>query len=279
MKLRTPGKTPVFHLSAGFLFLFAVNLAACAKPPEGMVAVSGGSFTMGTNQTDADGKAAELGISKPWYADENPAHRIDLPTFFIDVHEVTNAAYRTFAQETGRRPPQHWAGGQVPEEIGSHPVTHVSWDDANAFCLWAEKRLPTEAEWEKAARGPNGSLYPWGNQFKATAANINAQIGTTTPVGRYEEGKSPYGAYDMVGNVWEWTATWYAPYPGGTYESQLFGEKVRVLRGNSWAGLGHFSKEDTDTVKAYYSRAGHRLFLQPQGRLNDVGFRCVKSKS
>ncbi|HEY5648607.1 MAG TPA: SUMF1/EgtB/PvdO family nonheme iron enzyme [Nitrospiria bacterium] len=244
-----------------------------------MVKIPAGSFTMGTNETDTENKAAEVGIRKEWFVDEHPARRVNLPTYFIDRFEVTNTAYYRFIQQTGNRIPPHWEGGGVPENIADHPVTYVSWEDANAYCLWAGKRLPTEAEWEKAARGPNGALYPWGNQFDPKIANINGLTGGTAAVGSYGKSSSPYGVQDVTGNVWEWTADWYQAYPGNDYHSDLFGEKARVLRGNSWAGLGHFSKKDTEIVKAHYSRASHRLFLGPTGRVNDVGFRCAKSKS
>jgi formylglycine-generating enzyme required for sulfatase activity len=214
---------------------------------------------------------------KPWFSDEHPAHRVKLPLYFIDKYETTNAEYRTFAQNTGRKPPPDWNGGQTPDGKARHPVIHVTWEDANAYCLWAGKRLPTETEWEKAARGPDGLRYPWGNEFDETRANVNGQVGNISEIGHYEKGRSPYGSYDMTGNVWEWTADWYQPYPGNTYTSDKFGEKLKVLRGNSWAGLGHFPPKIHNEVKAHYSRAGYRLFMSPTGIVNDVGFRCAKS--
>jgi formylglycine-generating enzyme required for sulfatase activity len=266
------GNIHPFLLFVSLLFL----ASACSRMPEGMVAVPAGEFTMGTDEQDPQDKAADYGIMKPFFKDEQPAHRVNLPFYFIDKYEVTNADYFNFVQKTGHKPPPDWNGGQYPPAKAGHPVAYVTWDDANAYCLWAGKRLPTEGEWEKAARGPEGLRYPWGNEFDEFRANINGQVGGTTEVGHYENGRSPYGAYDMVGNVWEWTADWYKPYPGNTYTSDKFGESVKVLRGNSWAGLGHFPPNIYHEIKSHYSRAGYRLFMAPTGLVNDVGFRCVK---
>lgn len=257
--------------------LLSVSGIGCDRAPEGMVKVPSGPFIMGSDETDPQDKAAEYGILKPWFKDEHPAHRLTLPTYYIDTLEVSNQAYRAFVQDTGRRPPPDWAEGRYDVDRVGHPVVHVTWEDANAYCLWAGKRLPTEAEWEKAARGTDGRSYPWGNFFDPTRANVNNLVGNTSEGGRYDGGKSPYGAYDMIGNVWEWTADWYRAYPGNTYENELFGEKARVLRGNSWAGMGHFSPEVFKEIMAHNSRAAFRLFLAPDGRVNDVGFRCAKS--
>lgn len=251
--------------------------SGCSRTPEGMVAVPAGEFTMGTNEQDPQDKAADYGIMKPFFKDEHPAHRINLHFFYIDKYEVTNTDYLAFVRKTGHKPPPDWTGLQYPPGKGGHPVVYVSWEDANAYCLWAGKRLPTEAEWEKAARGQDGLKYPWGNKFDESRANVNGQVGGTTKVGRFEKGRSPYGAYDMTGNVWEWTTDWYKPYPGNPYTSEKFGESAKVLRGNSWAGLGHFPSNINQEIKAHYSRASYRMFMAPNGRVNDVGFRCVKS--
>jgi formylglycine-generating enzyme required for sulfatase activity len=269
----------ILQYAPAFAFWIALVIftTACARPPEGMVAVPAGEFIMGTDEQDLQEKASEYGIMKPWFSDEHPAHRVKLPLYFIDKYETTNAEYRTFAQNTGRKPPPDWNGGQTPDGKARHPVIHVTWEDANAYCLWAGKRLPTETEWEKAARGPDGLRYPWGNEFDETRANVNGQVGNISEIGHYEKGRSPYGSYDMTGNVWEWTADWYQPYPGNTYTSDKFGEKLKVLRGNSWAGLGHFPPKIHNEVKAHNSRAGYRLFMSPTGIVNDVGFRCAKS--
>ena len=264
----------LFVLLSGLLLM----AAGCSRAPEGMVLVPAGEFVMGTEETDAAGKAEEFGIMKPWFVDEHPARRVTLPAFYLDLYEVTHDQYRAFIQATGRRPPSDWMSGRYNPDKGRHPVVYVNWEDANAYCLWAGKRLPTEAEWEKAARGPDGLAYPWGNAFDASRANVNNENGSTVEVGHYPAGKSPYGAYDLTGNVWEWTADWYQPYPGNSHVSERFGEKAKVLRGNSWAGLGHYSAKDFAEIKAHYSRAGYRLFMAPGGAVNDVGFRCAKTK-
>ncbi|HLB94844.1 MAG TPA: SUMF1/EgtB/PvdO family nonheme iron enzyme, partial [Nitrospiria bacterium] len=156
-------------------------LPACNRAPEGMVTVPGGEFMMGTDEMDTEDKATEYGITKPWFMDEHPAHRVNLPTFYIDRHEVTNAQFRPFVQQTGRRPPPDWEGGHYPKGKDHHPVVHVTWEDARAYCQWAGKHLPTEAEWEKAARGKDGRRYPWGNEFDGAKANVNGQVSGTTP--------------------------------------------------------------------------------------------------
>lgn len=268
----------IISLHAGGIVLTAclILISACNRVPDGMVLVPAGESIMGTNEGDPEGKAEEYGIMKPWFEDEHPEHRRALPSFYMDKYLTTNQDYRSFVQETGRRPPPDWPGGQYPAGKDRHPVVHVTWEDANGYCLSAGKRLPTEVQWEKAARGKDGLKYPWGNEFDSMRANVNGQVGNTTEVDSYENGKGPYGTYDMTGNVWEWTADWYKPYPGSTYESDKFGEKVKVLRGNSWAGLGHYPPETANEIKAHNSHAGYRLFMAPDGIVNDVGFRCVK---
>jgi formylglycine-generating enzyme required for sulfatase activity len=250
---------------------------ACERPPEGMVRVPSGEFVMGSDEEDTEDRATEHGITKPWFMDQHPAHLVNLPTFFIDRYEVTHWQYREFVQQTGRRPPPDWSGGRYPNEKDNHPVIHITWYDANAYCQWSGKRLPSENEWEKAARGTDGRKYAWGNQFDEEYANINNAVGHTTVVGQYEKGISPYGAYDMIGNVWEWTTDWYKGYPGSTYRHDKFGEQVKVLRGNSWAGLGHYPPEVEKEIMAHNSLTTFRLFMNPDGFVNDVGFRCAKA--
>jgi formylglycine-generating enzyme required for sulfatase activity len=128
-----------------------------------------------------------------------------LPSFRIDVYPVTNSEYMHFVASTGHRPPDHWPQGSCPATIYDHPVTFVTWHDAQSYALWAHKELPTSQQWEKAARGDHGDTYPWGDQQTPAKCNTRESgIGSTVPVSRYHSGVSPYGIYDLCGNVWEW---------------------------------------------------------------------------
>jgi len=165
--------------------------------------VPAGPFLMGSDPAqDPDAQS-----------NEQPQHPVYLPAFYIARRLVTNEQYATFVQATGRRPPEHWRAGVIPAGKADHPVVYVSLYDAQAFCQWLSEesgeicRLPTEAEWEKAARGPDANIYPWGNEPPSDQrCNFNSLVDDTTPVGRYSpQGDSAYGCADMAGNVWEWT--------------------------------------------------------------------------
>ncbi len=264
----------VHRLVTLLVTILVAGFAGCQRElpvPVGMVRVPAGPFTMGSNKEDTEGVTTEYGLTKPLYQDEHPAHAVTLPTFFIDQHEVTNDQYAKFIEVAGARPPGHWAAGKPPAGRGNYPASGMNWYDAERFCTWMGKRLPMETEWEKAARGTNGFEFPWGNEFDPKKANTGGSgLGDLAPVGSFPQGRSPYGVDDMAGNVWEWTADWYQPYPGGTFRSDAFGQKYKVLRGGSWGGAGHYAL-------SYFYRTSHRLNSEPEFGFPDAGFRCVKS--
>jgi len=196
---------------------------------------------------------------------------MSLPTFYVDLYEVTNEQYKKFVEATHRPPPDYWSNGNYPVEKKKHPVAYVTWYDAHDYCQWAGKRLPTEEEWEKAARGTDGRLYPWGNEFDPKKANMpQSRLGDTTPVGSFPQGRSPYGLYDMSGNVWEWTESWAKPYPGSPIPTgHYFTGEYKVLKGGSW-------------VDCSFYRCGisaltfNRGYFKPLTKNQGFGFRCAK---
>ncbi len=223
--------------------------------PEQMVTVPAGPFLMGSDSGEPD---------------EQPPHEVDLPAFEIDRFEVTNADFAQFVEATGYQTDAEKEGlsriwRDAAEGKDDHPVVYVSWNDAQAFCRWLGKRLPTEAEWEKAARGTDGRLYPWGNDYDPGKLNgKDSGIRGTAPVGSFPEGVSPYEIFDMAGNVWEWTADWYEPYPGCTFRSDYFGQKYRVLRGGGWF-------ETAEWVRTTVRNANSETAAN-----DDLGFRCAR---
>jgi serine/threonine-protein kinase len=202
-------------------------------------------------------------------ADEKPIHTVNLDAFWIDQTEVTNAMYAKCVQDANCSQPSDTTRYDN-SDYANHPVVFVSWNDAETYCSWAHRRLPTEAEWEKAARGTAGRTYPWGNKpTSSSLLNYNSErTDETAAVGSYPEGASPYGALDMAGNVWEWVADWYNVYPGGDpTESTDFGQKKRVMRGGSW------------TSSASSVRSANRGWDNPTSSSVKVGFRCATSAS
>lgn len=239
-----------------------------------------GEFIMGTDEVDEEHEALQLGFPRPWFEDERPLRKASLDGFYIDLYEVTRQEYEEFASATGRPLPDRWTDLRDAPEQRNHPVTDVDWYDADDFCRWAGKRLPTEEEWEKAARGPDGLKYPWGNRFDLRRAQLSPGADIlleTAPVGSYPAGVSPYGVYDMIGNVWEWTGSWYLPYPQSPFRSKDFGMKYRAVRGLSYHSLGHYPDGAYERVVEIYARAGARAYDPPTERLEDLGFRCAKS--
>ncbi|PIQ96827.1 MAG: hypothetical protein COV67_07460 [Nitrospinae bacterium CG11_big_fil_rev_8_21_14_0_20_56_8] len=235
-----------------------------------MVLIPAGEFVMGTNKTDPENMHQKIGTVKPLYLDQHPEHKVNLEAYYIDRYEVTNREYQAFLDDTGYPDvPGNWENGMFLPGRENHPVTHVTWQEALTYALWAHKRLPSEAQWEKAARGPNGNLYPWGNEYQKGKGNIAIEgARDTAPVGSYPGDVSFYQVYDMAGNAMEWTRDWYRPYPGNTYNDSRFGEKFRVLRGTSYQKAGHYFLDA-------YQFAFARTEVDPEGYYENVGFRCV----
>jgi len=166
------------------------------------------------------------------------------------------------------------AMGDFYAQIDKFPVGNVSWFEAKAYCEWRGGRLPSEAEWEKAARGKNGNEYPWGNEWNPKFANTGDDgewEDGVAPVGAYKMNMSPFGVMDMAGNVWEWVADWYKAYPESSYQSNLYGETYRVIRGGG-GGMGHYAI-------SYFYRTSTRQYSEPEMQSADVGFRCAKDIS
>jgi serine/threonine-protein kinase len=216
--------------------------------PVGMISVPGGEFMMGRD----DGNDYE-----------KPAHLVTVDPFFIDKTEVTNAEYAEFVRQARRQPPKHWVDGAYGPGEASLPVVYVNWFDARDFCEWRSKRLPTEEEWEFAARGRENRLYPYGNVWKPEFSNAR-ETGLQKPqaVGGYPAGASPFGVLDLAGNVAEWTSTDYQPYRGSPAPRD---DGNKVIRGG---GFRVFAREQTST---------DRFFNIPTKTDDYIGFRCAKS--
>jgi len=225
---------------------------------------AGGCETPGQAGREISGKDGAAMVLVPagefLYGDAN--QRMSLSAFYMDKYEVTTKLYAKFLQATGRKEPLRWHEvGQVRD--GDRPVIGVLWDDADAYCRHYGKRLPTEQEWEKAARGADGRRYPWGSEEPTSRhANFNKccqwnGYGTLATVGSYEAGKSPYGIYDLAGNAWEWTGSEYSRASNYTY---------RVIRGGSWIN------------EAFYLRSTYRTWGPPRAKLHPYffGFRCAQ---
>ncbi|MBI3805805.1 MAG: SUMF1/EgtB/PvdO family nonheme iron enzyme [Nitrospirae bacterium] len=199
-----------------------------------------------------------------------PRHTVHLDDYYIDQYDVTNAHYKRFVDATHRTPPSHWKDDQYPPGKANHPVTFVNWFDADAYCKWEGKHLPSEQEWEKAARGSDGRMFPWGAKYEAKRANVPMEeIKDTTPVNAFPDGRSPYGVYDMSGNVFQWTSDWFLPYPGNNVPHPNYGEKLKVLRGGSFFDCSYY--------KCGLSfQTFNRISLAPATKAISAGFRCAK---
>lgn len=263
-RLLTPMKTRQFFLALPLLLAIpalAQDVPAAPTPPEGMVYVPAGEFQMGTN--NADGSDFNQRDNTPLNSnDARPQHQAQTGAFFIDVTEVTNAQYQKYCAATGAATPPHWTNGEIPEGQADFPVHHVNWYEASAYAKWSGKRLPTETEWEKAARGTDGRRFPWGNEFDGNKI-VNGGDGPQV-VGKRAGGASPYGALDMSGNVDEWTTSWFDGYPKSPTKQPDFGTTLKVVRGGAW-----FSGESL-------GQTWYRSVARPRTRIKMIGFRCVQ---
>jgi formylglycine-generating enzyme required for sulfatase activity len=261
--------------------------------------VPASDFLMGVTNTDQDFLYSNCPTCDRTSFDDAAQRRIYLDEYWIDKTEVTIAQFAKFVNAAGyitSAEKQGWSLIYVPstnnfnrasdrdwlhpkgiliklDEYGQYPVMHVSWNDANAYCAWVHRRLPTEAEWEKAARGTDGRLFPWGNSLPTPQLENSNPYKYAVPVGSYLAGASPYGVLDMIGNVWEWTSDYYQQYyyttmPGNNPPSPLSGEN-RVVRGGSW---GTFINTELVLLSSAYR------FSDPPGYSSDLlGFRCATS--
>ena len=264
----------VFHFFLLLLLISNPSFADSPKnantpdPPEGMVLIPEGFYEMGSRRS-----LRELNPTALFQADrhmlgpEDPAHEVFTAAFFIDKNETTNAQYRKYIESTGARAPRFFKDNKFNDP--DQPVVGVNFKEAQSYCLWAGKRLPTEAEWEKAGRGQAPVHFPWGNEPPdGTRTNFNEEHGKTTKVGSFESGKSAYGVYDLSGNVAEWVQDWHFP------EYYLFSPKknprgpdkgqYKVIRGGNWRNNGA-------DIRLTYRNA-----TTPKNRSNSIGFRCVK---
>ena len=263
------------------------------KNYSGMVRIRGGEFRMGSKFKHTIRyynlcKKLDKRCKVWWFRDERPERNVFIGPFWIDKFEVTNQKYLEFVKATKHRPALDdscktnackegnlWDGTSFPNVIKNQPVIQVSWYDANTYCRWRGGRLPTEAEWEKAARGTTGFAYPWGNNSPtsnhATFKRKWRGVYTMTNVGSLQLGASMYGIFDMAGNVWEWVADWYEleyykhgpkKNPKGPKEGRF-----KTVRGGSWVN-------NADVIHSAYRR-----WSRPEVRFNDTGFRCAKDET
>ncbi len=237
---------------------------AAPSPPEeligkdgaSMVLVPAGEFAMGSEQGDED---------------ERPVHRVYLDAFYVDKAEVTVARFAKFVAAVLSEPPWGFADTETPVKKGDQPVRWVNWWEATAYCAWAGKRLPTEAEWEKAARGTDGRSYPWGNEPPTPDRAVFGLADSAEPspaVGAREQGKSPYGALDMAGNLYEWVADWYA-------EDSYARSSAKNPRGPA-QGTVKGQRGGSFTNAPYRLRSAFRTKGEPGEHHPRVGFRCVQ---
>ncbi len=257
--------------SAPLVGTLPIQTITTPKDEAVMVYVPAGEFLMGTSDADIEYYKQIFPLRRiTRFGNERPQRTVFVDAFYIDKYEVTNKQYKQFLAETGYKP-KHYLD-RLPYNTSNLPAVVLEWEDAAAYTVWAGKRLPTEAEWEKAARGTDGRIWPWGNEWDGTKLSGNDGTGLkdgykeTAPVGQFPQGASPYGAHDMAGNLWEWVSDWYDPdyYRTSPPNINPKGPDTgdgHVLKGGGWA-------ENLD-----FTRCANRLGGEPGSLLR--GFRCV----
>jgi formylglycine-generating enzyme required for sulfatase activity len=228
----------------------AISIATAAdmsSSDKDMVLIPKGEFTMGSNEHSDEAK-----------------HQVVLDAYLIDKFEASNARYKEFMKASGHPAPAYWDDPRLSK--ANQPVVGVDWNDASAFCKWEGKRLPTEAEWERAAKGPQGdNHYPWGHTLDPKKANYGQNVGHTTPVDSYPEGVSGYGLYNMAGNVFEWVEDWYdlKYYKESPALNPPGAEKGYNFANNSYGvGLGFRCAKSAQAVSDEAMQAGRDAFIQ-----------------
>src|SRR5262249_35631299 len=234
-------------------------------PPPGMAYVPGGEFRLGRDGDDVK-------------ESEKPAHPVTVAPFFIDLTEVTNEQYQKFVEAKGHTPPPLWQGNHFPEDANTVPVTDVTWEDVKAYAEWLGdgKRLPTEEEWEFAARGTDGRIYPWGSEWAPNLSNSKSDDNDKQrliEVGQFPKGASPFGLLDMAGNAWEWTSSDYNEYSGAQYKPTKGFKNLKVIRGGNYDSV---PKSVTTTVRRPWPATRDDWAPGNTPDYKDTGFRLAK---
>jgi formylglycine-generating enzyme required for sulfatase activity len=235
-------------ISLVFLLSFIIS-SLISEELENMVLIPKGEFIRGSNNSEPD---------------EKPESKIYLKDFYIDKYEVSNLEYRRCVEKGVCKEPKNTTFYD-DLRYAHHPVVYVTYYDAVTYCRWKKKRLPTEAEWEKACRGPEGNIFPFGNDFNKVKEKCNVEGKQLAEVHSFPECASYYGVYNLSGNVWEWVEGWYDSYPGNDFKTKEFGRKYGILRGGSWNNID------------WASRCSNRLYLEKDKYWALAGFRCAKS--
>jgi len=232
---------------------FFVSLHGCQQIPAGMVRIPAGEFTMGSDAAQTSNLPTNVSMGSdpnPALFSARPAHRVYLDSFFLDRSTVSIRDYLTFIKAQGISIPPGWTGANPEGGNDENPVVWVNLDEAKGYCRSIGKRLPTEEEWEKAARGTDGRIYPWGSRFEIDRKDTSG----------------PFGTHDMAGRVWEWTDSWFRPYPDAPSRTSLYWKGLRVIRGGG-------AREPQPELMF---RSDYRGFARAERRARDIGFRCAQ---